>query len=98
MNDRRAAATASTRPTRNAFARVFTAGPAAILLTVTGLIGFRPPGHINLVDVPWRRGVWTGGVIWDQLGVGVVLLTVAVIQICKINQRLLRTDAPQEQR
>ena len=76
------------RVNRSAFGFVFTAGVAGILFTLTGLIGYQPPGHINLVEAWWQRGVWTGGVIWDQLVVGVVLLLAAGFVANRLNRRL----------
>ena len=73
---------------RSAFGFVFTAGVAGILLTLSGLIGYQPPGRIDLVDAWWRRGVWTGGVIWEQLVVGMALLLAAGFVAHRVNRRL----------
>ena len=79
---------ASRQVNRSAFGFVFTAGLAGILFTLTGLIGYQPPGHINLSEAWWQRGVWTGGVIWDQLVAGVVLLLAAGFVAKRLNRRL----------
>jgi hypothetical protein len=59
---------------RNMFGLAFSAGAAAILLIVTGLVGWQPPANLNLAEASWRRGVWTGGVIWSQVVLGIVFL------------------------
>jgi hypothetical protein len=73
---------------RSAFGFVFGAGLMGILSTLTGLIGYQPPGRIDLFDAWWRRGVWTGGVIWSQLVVGVALLLAAGFVARRVNRRL----------
>ena len=59
---------------RNAFAFVFTMTLAAVLLIVTGLIGYYPPAHMSLDAATWRRGTWTGEIIVSQVALGAVFL------------------------
>ena len=80
---------ASRHVSRNMFGLAFTAGAAAIFLILTGVIGWQPPANINLADATWRRGVWTGDVIWSQVALGVALLLVAGFAINRINRRLV---------
>ena len=79
---------ASKQVNRSAFGFVFGAGLAGIVLTLTGLIGYQPPGRIEIFDAWWRRGVWTDGVIWNQLVVGVALLLAAGFVAHRVNRRL----------
>jgi hypothetical protein len=73
---------------RNAFTFVFTATLAAVFLIATGLIGYAPPAHLSLDVATWRRGVWTGGVILNQVALGSVLLVVAGLVALRLNRRL----------
>ena len=70
------------------FGLAFTAGAAAIFLIVTGIIGWQPPPNISLVEATWRRGVWTGGIIWSQVAVGIAFLLVAAFAVNRVNRRL----------
>jgi hypothetical protein len=79
---------AANHPHRHLFTLVFTATTAGLALVVTGLIGFRPPGQINLAEAGWRRGVWVDGVLWDQLAVGTVLLLTAAIVAYRLHRRM----------
>lgn len=69
---------------RNMFGLAFTAGAAAIFFIVTGVIGWQPPPNL----ATWRRGVWTGEIIWSQVVVGLVFLLVAGFAVHRINRRL----------
>jgi hypothetical protein len=62
---------------RNMFGLAFTAGAAAIFLILTGLIGWQPPPTISFHNASWRLGTWTGDIIWSQIALGLVFLTVA---------------------
>jgi hypothetical protein len=43
---------------RKTFTFIFTVTLAAVLLIVTGLIGYQPPAHLSLDADTWRRGTW----------------------------------------
>ena len=73
---------------RRQFELVFAAGTVALVLIVTGLIGYEPPGHFDFSQPNWRTGTWTGQVIWSQIAVGSVFLVVACVQFVRINRRL----------
>jgi hypothetical protein len=73
---------------RNMFGLAFTAGAAAIFLLVTGVIGWQPPPNINFAEAGWRRGVWTGEIIWSQVALGIALLLVAGLAVHRVNGRL----------
>jgi hypothetical protein len=78
---------------RQPFTFVFTAGAFSSFLILTGLIGWRPPGHINLVEAPWRQGVWTGEVLWGQATLGVGLLALAIFVGVRVNRDLSRSHS-----
>jgi hypothetical protein len=73
---------------RNLFGLAFTAAAAAIFLIVTGLVGWQPPANLNLAEATWRRGVWTGEIIWPQVALGIVFLLVAGFAVTRVNRRL----------
>lgn len=73
---------------RNAFAFVFTMTLAAVILIVTGLVGYHPPAHLSLDAATWRRGTWTGEIIVGQVVLGVAFLAVAAVVARRINRRL----------
>jgi hypothetical protein len=79
---------ATPQVSRNLFGFVFTAGTVAVVLIITGLVGYQPPGHFSPADVTWRRGEWTDGVIWGQVAVGVAFLVAAAVAVTRINRRL----------
>ena len=79
------------RASRRSFTFVFTAGAFSLFLILTGLIGWRPPGQLNLVEAPWRRGVWTGEILWGQIALGIGLLVVAGLVVARVNRHLSRT-------
>lgn len=82
---------ASHHGTRNAFTLVFTAGAAALFLIVTGVIGWQPPARLYLDGATWRSGIWTGGIIWTQVALGVACLAFAVLVARRVNRRMRRT-------
>ena len=76
---------------RNMFAAAFSAGLAAVFLIVTGVIGWYPPPNLNLAESSWRRGDWTGEILWGQVTLGVAFLGLAVFLVTRINRRLSNT-------
>jgi hypothetical protein len=77
------------RSSRRAFTFVFTMALAAVVLIVTGFIGYAPPAQLSLDAATWRRGTWTGVVIVPQVALGVACLVAAGIAGFRINRRLL---------
>jgi hypothetical protein len=73
---------------RNMFGLAFSSGAAAVFLIVTGLMGWEPPANLNLAESGWRRGAWTGGVIWSQVLFGIAFLVMAGFAVRRINRRL----------
>ena len=80
----------ATRVSRHMFSATFAASLAAVALIVTGLIGYQPPPNLNPAALTWRTGAWTGGIIWEQVAVGLVFLVIAVVLVNRINRRLPR--------
>jgi hypothetical protein len=72
--------------TRNAFTLIFTAGAAALFLITTGLIGWQPPARLDLDRATWRSGIWTGGIIWRQVALGVAFLALTVLVARRVNR------------
>jgi hypothetical protein len=73
---------------RRVFAFILTAALAAIFLLVTGSIGYGPPAQLSLDAATWRRGVWTGGVIANQVLIGALLLVASGLMAFRLNRRL----------
>jgi hypothetical protein len=74
------------------FAFVFTATFAAVFLIVTGLIGYQPPAHLSFDAATWRRGVWTDGIIVEQVALGTALLITAGLIARRVNRQLTITE------
>ena len=89
---------ASSHVSRNMFGLAFTAGAAAIFLILTGFLGWEPPANINLADASWRRGVWTGEIIWSQVALGIAFLLVAGVTVVRVNRRLSKLGSPYQNR
>ncbi|HXG90317.1 MAG TPA: hypothetical protein VNJ02_18480 [Vicinamibacterales bacterium] len=74
---------------RAASSLVFSFATFGLFCLVTGLLGFQPRRHVDLVNysrlIP---GVWTGAFLWHQVAVGAALLTVASIVLVRTNRRL----------
>lgn len=78
---------------RNAFHLVFILTIAAVVLIVTGLIGYDPPARLTL-SAPAFGGTWSDQILFWQVGLGMMFLTVAVIVALRINRRLARNPNP----
>jgi hypothetical protein len=78
----------STKHGHGAFNFVFSAALVGLLLVGAGLIGYQPPANINLAEAGWRRGVWTGHVIWGQVALGSAFLLAAAYGARRINRHL----------
>ena len=67
---------------------IFTASMVAVVLILTGLIGYQLPAELSLDAATWRRGVWTGEVILTQVGPGMVLLAASCYAAVHLTRRL----------
>jgi hypothetical protein len=78
---------------RNVFHLVFALTIAAVVLIVTGLIGYDPPARLSL-GAPAFGGTWSDHILFRQVGLGIVFLVVAGIVALRINRRLAQNPKP----
>ena len=78
---------------RNAFHVVFILTIAAVVLIVTGLIGYEPSARFSLA-APAFGGTWSDQILFRQVGLGIVFLIVAAIVALRINRRLAQNIKP----
>jgi hypothetical protein len=64
----------------------FTVGTFGLISLLTGLIGFQLRGHYGPDTRP--LGYWTGGLVWEQIVVGVVCVIAASLVFYKVNREL----------
>ena len=64
----------------------FTIGTVGLVSLATGLIGFQLRGHYGPDTRP--LGYWTGGIIWEQVLVGVVCVITAAAVLYRLNREL----------